>query len=186
MFISLVIPVLLFLFGAFVIVLGVAFLIMQGLDQVESIKKRVPWLTRALDKRESLVVLLLLAIVLLIGNGYELLIKEVPGVPSAPNVTIKAPSPPVESATPPVPAKGQPAKAVEIPPSSTGPAVPPPVLTGIRIASQKRIPSDDPNLPFGLEVVIQTDATPTWTPAQPIVVDLYSATAINATSVQRF
>jgi hypothetical protein len=33
-----------------------------------------------------------------------------------------------------------------------------PILTGIRMASQKRIPSDDPKLPYGLEVVIQTDA----------------------------
>jgi hypothetical protein len=33
-----------------------------------------------------------------------------------------------------------------------------PVVTGIRVASQKRIPSDDPKLPYGLEVVIQTDA----------------------------
>lgn len=32
-----------------------------------------------------------------------------------------------------------------------------PVLTGIRIASQRQIPSDDQNLPFGLEVVVQTD-----------------------------
>jgi len=32
-----------------------------------------------------------------------------------------------------------------------------PILTGIRIASQKRIPSDDPNLPYGLEIVVQTD-----------------------------
>ena len=34
----------------------------------------------------------------------------------------------------------------------------PPIMTGIRIASQKRIPSDDPKFPYGLEVVIQTDA----------------------------
>jgi hypothetical protein len=34
---------------------------------------------------------------------------------------------------------------------------PVPMLSGIRIASQKQIPSDDSNLPFGLEVVIQTD-----------------------------
>ena len=42
-------------------------------------------------------------------------------------------------------------------PPGAAPAVPAPILTGIRIAAQKRIASDDPELPFGLEVVIQTD-----------------------------
>jgi hypothetical protein len=48
---------------------------------------------------------------------------------------------------------------------STRPATPqatpgtaaPPILVGIRIASQKRIPSDDAKLAYGLEVVVQTD-----------------------------
>jgi hypothetical protein len=119
------------------------------------------------------------------------------------------------------------------PPRQVGTPPAPPVLTGIRIASQRRIPSDDPKLPFGLEVVIQTDAQiepvaiavicdgpigrgnagfanggmymmtnsgiaeghpniflaewkePAWTPEQPIVVALFSQTAINAVSVSR-
>jgi hypothetical protein len=46
-----------------------------------------------------------------------------------------------------------------IPKKQTPAQVPPePILTGIRIASQKRIPSDDSELPYGLEVVVQTDA----------------------------
>jgi hypothetical protein len=117
-------------------------------------------------------------------------------------------------------------------PGSSAPSPQPPVLTGMRIASQKRIPSGDPKLPYGLEVVVQTDvdispvrvavvcdgpigsgrfvgtgvytminqgtavghpemflvqwATPTWTPDQPIVVHLFSETAINAIRVQQY
>jgi hypothetical protein len=54
------------------------------------------------------------------------------------------------------PASGQPKQMPRAPESTPRPE--PPILTGIRIASQKRIPSDDPKLPYGLEVVIQTDA----------------------------
>lgn len=109
---------------------------------------------------------------------------------------------------------------------------PSPILVGIRIASQRRVPSDDPKLPYGLEVVIQTDVTiqpvalilvcdgpigkghgfeggglyvmvsdgiaaghpniwiekrksPAFTAGSPIVIDLFSETAINAVSVKR-
>jgi len=108
-----------------------------------------------------------------------------------------------------------------------------PVLSGIRIASQKQVPSDDSNFPFGLEVVIQTDVDvvpvklavlcdgpigrgdagfegggaymnilqtladgndnvfvtkwdfPAWTPQKPIVVRLFSRTAIHAIGLSR-
>ena len=117
-------------------------------------------------------------------------------------------------------------------PSAT--ATPPaPILSGIRIASQKQISSDDPSFPFGLEVVIQTDVdiipvklavlcdgpigkgeggfegggaytmviqglaqgndhifiakweTPAWTPEKPIVVRLFSKSAIRAIGLSR-
>jgi len=39
------------------------------------------------------------------------------------------------------------------------PSTPTPNLASIRIASQKQIPSTDPRLPYGLEVILQTDTT---------------------------
>lgn len=57
-----------------------------------------------------------------------------------------------------VPQVPQPKKKQQLPPNSGRNQSAPPVLTGIRIASQERIPSDDPKLSYGLEVVIQTDA----------------------------
>jgi hypothetical protein len=46
---------------------------------------------------------------------------------------------------------------VELTNPGLSPTPPAPVLSGIRIASQKQVPSDDPSLPFALEVVVQTD-----------------------------
>jgi len=110
---------------------------------------------------------------------------------------------------------------------------PSPILSGIRIASQRQIPSDEPSLPFGLEVVVQTDVdiapvklailcdgpigkgraqfeaaavytmerqglsrgnenifvaeweTPAWTPQRPIIVRLFSKSAIRAIGLSR-
>lgn len=46
-------------------------------------------------------------------------------------------------------------KPVPVVVTNGSPRVPsPPLLTGIRIASQKQIPSDDPHFPYGLEVVV--------------------------------
>jgi hypothetical protein len=89
-----VIPVVVILFTTFVVLGAVAFLIMEGLDKIESIKQRAPWLARFIEKRQSFNVLLVLCIIMLIGNGYELLVKESPDVPAPPIVTIKAPPPP--------------------------------------------------------------------------------------------
>jgi hypothetical protein len=157
MHLSLLVSGLIFLFTALVVVGAVWFLIMEGLDRIESFKKRAPvWLTRFIESRQSFSVLFLLCVVLLIGDGYELLIKEIPEVPQPPIVKIIPPSPPTIVNTPP-PTVVQPAVRPKPPeqPQSNNPV--PPVLTGIRMASQRRIPSDDPKLPYGLEVVIQTD-----------------------------
>jgi hypothetical protein len=45
--------------------------------------------------------------------------------------------------------------------------VPTPNLASIRIASQKQIVSDDPQLPYGLEVILQTD-----TPIEPVAFEI--------------
>jgi len=45
----------------------------------------------------------------------------------------------------------------QVPEVSSASAQAPPILVGMRIASQRRGPSTNPGLPFGLEVAIQTD-----------------------------
>lgn len=122
---------------------------------------------------------------------------------------------------------------VEVTNPASAPTASSPILTGIRIASQKQVSSDDPNFPFGLEVVVQTDVdiipvklailcdgpvgkgaagfedggaytmviqgladgndhifiakweTPAWTPQKPIVVRLFSKSAIRAIGLSR-
>ena len=113
------------------------------------------------------------------------------------------------------------------------PTQPQPLLAHIRIASQKVVVSTNPDLPYALEVVVQTDEviqpvafvfecdgevgasqggigpgvytktktgivdghpnwfaieweTPAFTPATPMVVTLFSKTAVHVTAVNRF
>ena len=65
--------------------------------RVDYLKEKAPWLERMLDRRSAIGVLLLVTIFLLIGDGYELLTKEMPedtfpapvgpiAAPSAPHV----------------------------------------------------------------------------------------------------
>jgi hypothetical protein len=86
-------------FGAFVIAGCILFLILEAMDKVESIQKRAPWIEKVLRRREAFVALLLIAVVLLLGDGYESWTKEIPEVPEvhlsgtfpappAPNITI--------------------------------------------------------------------------------------------------
>jgi hypothetical protein len=84
-----------YIFGAVVVLFTVCFLMMEALERVEGIKKRVPWFEPWLAKRKTLTQLLLIAIVLLAGNGYELFEKEIPEVPSPPTIKIPAPLAPV-------------------------------------------------------------------------------------------
>jgi len=87
--------VILWLLAAIVIFGAICFLVLDAMDKVESIKKRVPWIDKILDKRSTFVALLMVSIVLLVGNAYELVIKELPEVSPlqvtfrnvAPNVT---------------------------------------------------------------------------------------------------
>ena len=76
--ISLGIRAMVWVFSAIVVAGAGVFLVLDALDKIESIDKRVPWLRKALARREAVVAALLIAIVLLVGDGYELLTKEIP------------------------------------------------------------------------------------------------------------
>jgi hypothetical protein len=81
-------------FAGVVVLSVVVFVVVDMFGRVDYLKDKVPWLQRVLERREALGVLLLVAVFLLIGDGYELLIKEMPEIPKPPTVQIIAPSPP--------------------------------------------------------------------------------------------
>ncbi len=154
-----VISIFVIVFTALVMVAAVVFLVMEATDKLESLRKKAPWFVILIEKRESLNVLFVVCAFLLLGNGYELVVKEIPEVPAPPVVKIMPPVPP-QIVNPPASLTRPQSKPPERSPSSqtaSQPTAPPPILVGIRIASQKRIPSDDTKFPYGLEVVIQTD-----------------------------
>jgi hypothetical protein len=75
-----------------IVILGVgAFVVIDVFGRVDYLKDKAPWLEKALERRGALGVLLVAAIFLVIGDGYELINKEVPAVPAAPTVEIKGP-----------------------------------------------------------------------------------------------
>ena len=80
-------------FAAVVILGAIVFIALEAMDKVESIQKRAPWIPKLLKRRDAFVALLLICFVLLIGNGYELLTKEIPEAPSAPAISFSAPNP---------------------------------------------------------------------------------------------
>jgi hypothetical protein len=86
--------VIVWLFAAIVILSAAAFLVIEAMDKAESIQKRVPWIPKILKRRDAFLALLLICFVLLVGDGYELLTKEVPEVPTPPIVTFNPPSGP--------------------------------------------------------------------------------------------
>ena len=81
--------------AAVVIFGGVAFVVIDMFTRVDYLKDKFSWLEKVLEWRGSVAALVLVAIFLLIGDGYELTIKEVPEVPAAPTVIVKAPLAPV-------------------------------------------------------------------------------------------
>ena len=144
----LIFSIALILFTAVVILGAIIFLVMEGLDKVESVKQRVPWLARFIEKRESFNVLFVLCIVMLIGNGYELLTKEAPEIPAPPIVKILTPPAPIISA--PEHRTGERRRPSE-------PLSPAPQVAHVRLASQEQVVSVQEGFPYGLRVVLQTD-----------------------------
>lgn len=88
-----IVSVVIWLFAAIVVIGGFGFVLLDAMDKVESIQKRAPWIINILERRGALVVLLMICAVLLIGDGYELLTKEVPEIPNAPIIKLVGPDP---------------------------------------------------------------------------------------------
>jgi hypothetical protein len=211
-------------FVAVVLLVAFVFLVIDMFGRVDYFGDKFPWLERFLSRRRAFAGLLLVAICLLIGDEYESVVKEFPQVES-PIFVVKPPLAPILND------RSQTARPKDL--RDTPPAAPAkPNLASIRIASQKTVVSTNPNLPFALEVVLQTDQTiqpvsfvfmcdgnvgdghggvgagaymktkkgivdghpdwfliewetPDFEPATPMVVILFSATAIHVTEVRR-
>lgn len=141
------------LFGGVLVFTALVYVVIDMFGRVDYLKEHIPWLARFLERKDTMGALVLVAVLLFIGNLYEIMNHEIPEI-SGPTIRIVPPVPPAVI----VPQVPQPKKKQQLPPNSGRNQSAPPVLTGIRIASQERIPSDDPKLSYGLEVVIQTDA----------------------------
>jgi hypothetical protein len=82
------------LFVVLVVVGAIIFLVMEACDKLDTLREKAPWFVKLIERRESLNVLLAVCLFLLLGNGYELIMKEVPGIPEPPIVKILPPVPP--------------------------------------------------------------------------------------------
>jgi hypothetical protein len=90
-------------FAAFVVLVVIGFLVLEALTRVEEIRKRVPWFVNYVEGRKALTHLVLICILMLVGNGYEILTKEIPEVPNPPTTIVKAPlAPTIQVLTVPV------------------------------------------------------------------------------------
>ncbi len=78
-----------------VIIGGIVFVVIDMFTRLDYLKDKFSWLGKVLEWRGSITALVLVATCLLIGDGYELIIKEVPEVPAAPTMIVKAPLAPV-------------------------------------------------------------------------------------------
>jgi hypothetical protein len=86
---------LLFLLFATIVVLCVfIFVVVDMFGRVDYIKSKAPFLDEVLKRRAALTVLLLVTIFLLVGDGYELMTKEMPEVPNPPVLKLVPPAPP--------------------------------------------------------------------------------------------
>jgi hypothetical protein len=159
---NLLVQLILYFVIALFIVGAVLFVVIDMISRVDLIKERVPWLEAILQKRSAFGGLLLAAIFLELFLGYELYTKDMPTVPAAPVMVIKAPGAPKLDAEvncpPSLPKTHVRPNLRNNPPVPATPA-PEPQLADIRIASQKQIVSTNPKLSYGLEVVLQTNHT---------------------------
>jgi len=92
---KLIVHIVILSLAAIVILGGIVFVVIDMFTRVEYLKSKISWLGKVLEWRSSLTALLVVATFLLIGDGYELFIKEVPEVPAPPVFIVKAPLPPM-------------------------------------------------------------------------------------------
>ena len=80
-------------FATFVVLSVVIFVVIDMFGRIDYIKSKAPFLEEVLKRRAALNVLLLVTIFLLVGDGYELLTKEIPEVPNPPALKLVPPVP---------------------------------------------------------------------------------------------
>lgn len=102
---EIIISLFVIVFTALVMLGAIVCLVMEASDRLNSLREKAPWFVKLVERRESLNVLLFVCFFMMLGNGYELLIKEVPEVPQPPIVKIALPPapiipPPVKQPTP--------------------------------------------------------------------------------------
>jgi len=74
------------IFAVIVVVIVGILLVIETFGTVDYLTDKAPWLRKILERRSAPGVLILVVILLLAGNGYELLIKELPDVPVLPKM----------------------------------------------------------------------------------------------------
>jgi hypothetical protein len=102
MHLSLIVKLVVLVFVALVTLCTIVFVVVDMFGRVDYLKDKFPDLERILVKRSSLPLLLLVCILLLMFNGYELALKEIPAVPELPNIVFPSPAvpPPIPVAIP--------------------------------------------------------------------------------------
>lgn len=86
------------LFAVLVVLGALAFLVLDTFSRVDYLNQKAPWLQRIAERRGAIGVLLLVAVLLVVGDGYELVAKDFPEsktpqlifpAPSAPKIVIE-------------------------------------------------------------------------------------------------
>jgi len=95
---SSLVPFLVFAFCLVAAIIVVVFLVFDMIDKAQGLKKRIPLLEKFLEKKEAIPALLLILILMLVLNGYELVIKELPEVPEPPKVAFPSADPSAKEA----------------------------------------------------------------------------------------
>jgi hypothetical protein len=83
------------IFSATVVICAIVFLVVDTFGRVDYLKDKVPWLANALERRSIIGALLMVTGFLLVGDGYELVAKEVPDVAPV-RFVFNAPPPPAK------------------------------------------------------------------------------------------
>ena len=151
--VKLLIHIVILMFAALVVLGAFLFAVIDMFTRVDYLKEKAPWLKRMLERRSAFGVLLLVTAFLLIGDGYELLTKEIPEA-NPPTVTFPAPSGPVTT-----PKSTHAALSPSQAPSTTGqaPSNTTQSLQAHLSVSQSLLISTRSDAPFATKVVIQTD-----------------------------
>ena len=81
------------LFAILAVLVGFSFLVIDMFSRVDYLNQKAPWLQRIAERRGAIGVLLLVAVLLVVGDAYELVAKDFPES-KAPQISFRAPSAP--------------------------------------------------------------------------------------------